>query len=502
MKGKQLASLLGIVAVVGGVGFYLQRDQSKSWSTSGNGAAGGKVLDFPVNDVARVTVKTTGTELNLVKKDDIWTVQERGNYPANFEQLSGLVTKISEMKTVQEVKVGPSQFARLELVEPGKGEGSGTLVEFKNKDDKSLGSLILGKKHMKKGDDSMAQFGMSGDMPAGRYVVQLGGKSVSLVSDSLEEVNTKPESWLKRDFIKMENVTGITLAGATDAQKWKVSRETATADWKLDGATPEESLDAGKVNPIASALAFPTFADVMAPDAKPEETGLDKPAVITFDTSDKFTYTLKIGKATGENYPVAITVAAALAKERIPGKDEKPEDKTRLDSEFTAAQKRLEEKLANEKKAEGRPYLIAKATIDQLLKDRAALLAEKKPETPPTPPTPGAGIPPGIALPPGSPATPGLVPAPPKPTAPISVTTPPVTVQPITATTPPVAAPALPTAPKPATPENKPAPPATPENKPAPPATPENKPAPPASPENKPAPPAAPENKPTEPENK
>ena len=486
MKGKQLASLLGIVAVVGGVGFYLQRDQSKSWSTSGNGAAGGKILDFPVNDVARVTVKSTGTELNLVKKDDIWTVQERANYPANFEQLSGLVSKISEMKTVQEVKVGPSQFARLELVEPGKGEGSGTLLEFKNKDEKSLGSLILGKKHMKKGDDSMAQFGMSGDMPSGRYIIKTGGTKVSLVSDSLEDVNTKPESWLKRDFIKMENVTGITLAGATDAQKWKVSRETATADWKLDGATPEETLDAGKVNPIASALAFPTFADVMAPDAKPEETGLDKPAVVTFDTSDKFTYTLKIGKATGENYPVAITVAAALAKERTPGKDEKPEDKTRLDSEFTAAQKRLEDKLANEKKTEGRPYLIAKATIDSLLKDRAALLAEKKPETPPTPPAPGAGFPPG------APSTPGLVPAPPKPTAPISVTTPPVTVAPITATTPPVAAPVIPPAPKPAAPENKPAPPAAPENKPAPPAT----------PENKPTPPAAPEKKPTEPENK
>ena len=490
MKGKQLASLLGIVAVVGGVGFYLQRDQSKSWSTSGNGAAGGKVLDFPVNDVARVTVKTTGTELNLVKKDDIWTVQERANYPANFEQLSGLVTKISEMKTVQEVKVGPSQFARLELVEPGKGEGSGTLMEFKNKDDKSLGSLILGKKHMKKGDDSMAQFGMSGDMPAGRYVVTIGGKSVSLVSDSLEEVNTKPESWLKRDFFKIESVTSITLDGATDTQKWKVSRESATTDWKLDGAKPEEALDASKVNPIASTLSSPSFADVMAPDAKPEETGLDKPSTVTFETADKFTYAVKIGKAVGENYPVTVAISAALPKERTPGKDEKPEDKTKLDSDFAATQKRLEEKLANEKKFEARPYLIAKGTIDQLLKDRASLLAEKKPETPPAG-APGAGTPPGASFPPGIALPPGLTP-PPKPAAPISVTTPPVTVAPVTATTPPVAAPALPE-PKPAAPGEKPAPPKAQESKPTPPAAPENKPAPPAAPAEKPA---APENKP------
>ncbi|MEK0450044.1 MAG: hypothetical protein RL088_2312 [Verrucomicrobiota bacterium] len=501
MKGKQLVSLLGIVAVVGGLGYYMQSSNRNSWSEKGSGVAGAKVLDLAINDIARVTVKSATGELNLVKKDDIWTVGERANYPANFEQISGLLIKLDKLKTVQEVKVGPSQFARMELIEPGKGEGAGTLLEFKDKDGKNLGSLLLGKKHMQKGNEQMAQFGMSGDMPAGRYIVKPGSTNVSLVSDSFEDVTLKPESWLKRDFFKLENVTGITLAGTTDAQKWKITRESATAEWKLDGAKPEESLDAAKVNPISSALAFPSFADVMAPDAKPEETGLEKPAVITFDTSDKFTYTLKIGKVTGDNYPVTITVAANLPKERTPGKDEKPEDKTKLNDEFKATQKRLEDKLANEKKSEGRPYLIAKATIDQLLKDRASLLAEKKPETPPATPgapaAPGAGVPPGIALPPGA------TPQPAKPSAPISVTTPPVSVPPqpaqppVTATTPPVAAPPLPTPPNPAAPDAKPAAPepkpAAPEPKPA---TPEAKP---ATPEAKPA---APEAKPAVPEAK
>lgn len=445
MKGKQLASLLGLVAVVGGVGFYLQKDNRNSWS-GGTSSAGSKVLNLSLNDIARVTVKATDTELNLVKKDDVWTVQERANYPANFEQVSGLVRKVWELKTVQEVKVGASQFARMELVEPGKGEGAGTLLEFKDKDEKTLGALILGKKQMKKGDDAMEMFGGGGGFAVGRHVLPVGSTKVSLVSDALDDVNTKAESWLKRDFFRVDNVTSVTLA-----DKWKVARENTTSDWKLDGAKPEEALDAGKVNPIATAFSSGTFADVMAPDAKLEDN-----ATVTFETSDKFTYAVKVGKPVGENYPITVAITAALAKERTPGKDEKPEDKTKLDADFTAAQKRLEEKLASEKKFEARPYLIAKGTLDQLLKDRAALLIEKKPETPPE--TPGAGLPPGAALPPGFP---GLVPQSPKPAAPISVTTPPVTVPPVTATTPPVAAPPIPAkdtppATKPAAPESKP----------------------------------------------
>jgi hypothetical protein len=44
-----------------------------------------------------------------------------------------------------------------------------------------------------------------------------------------------------------------------------------------------------------------------------------------------------------------------LAKERQPGKDEKPEDKTKLDEEFKTKLKGFEDKLAAEKKLEAAP---------------------------------------------------------------------------------------------------------------------------------------------------
>jgi hypothetical protein len=98
------------------------------------------------------------------------------------------------------------------------------------------------------------------------------------------------------------------------------------------------------------------------------------------DTFDNFTYTLKVGQKTNDNYPLAMTVAAQLAKERTPAKDEKPADKDKLDKEFKEKQKKLEDKLAQEKSFEKWVYLVSTWTVDPLLKERAQLMVEKKEE--------------------------------------------------------------------------------------------------------------------------
>ena len=495
MKGKHLALLLLLALLIGGAWYSLQQGDDAAGRQSDG--AGTKVLDFPINAVERVTVKGGGSELNLVKKGDDWFVQERADYPASYDQVSDFIRKLWELKTVQDVKVGPSQFSRLDLVEPGAAGSPGTLAELKDKDGKPLAALLLGKKYLKKSDGM--GMGMPGEMPgfaAGRYVAPLGSSKVSLVSETLEDVDTKAEKWLTKDFFKIELPKTIKLEGTTEPMHWMLTRESATGEWKLSEAKPDEQpLDAAKVSSFGNLLSSASFADVLAPDAKPEDTGLDKPTVVTFTTFDKFTYILKIGKPNGENLPVTVAVSAELAKTREPGKDEKPEDKEKLDREFATTLKRLEDKLAAEKKFEQRPYLIAKSTLDPLLKDRPTLLAEKKPETPP-PAAPGAtspaGIPPFPA--PSAPAQP----APPK-REPITVTTPPVSAPPLPpGIVPPPSPDGKPAAPEPAPkPESGPKPEPSPE--PAKPTPPESaKPAPesakPASEEPAPKPPEPKEN--------
>jgi hypothetical protein len=306
--------------------------------------------------------------------------------------VSGLIRKLWELKTVQEVKVGASQLPRLEL-----DEKSATVVTFQDKDDKPLSALVVGKKHLRKGEGGDQFGGPSDGFPAGRYVKPAAGARVSLVSETLDEVDPKPERWLAKDFIKIDGPKSIAVTGP---QTWSVSRESTSAEWKLADAKSDEKLDAGKTSSLGSIFASPSFMDVQAPDTKLEEPT----TTATIETFDGFRYELKIGKPDGDNHPVLVNVSANFPKERTPGKDEKPEDKERLDGEFVVKLKKLEEKLTAEKKMEGRRYLVAKYVVDPLLKDRAALLPDK-PAAPaqPTTSAPAATTPPvTVTTPPGS----------------------------------------------------------------------------------------------------
>ena len=434
--------MVAVAALLGGAAYFLNKKDGAPAKESI--ATGGKVIALPVEKIEGVVIQSASGKTSLTKKDDVWKVDERADFPANYERVHDMLTKLWDLKTVQVQEIGQSQFARLELGEPLVG--AGTKIEFKDKDGKSLGTLLLGKKHMKEARGM--GFGGENGFPAGRYVVQPGSTKVALISETLDEVEAKPESWIARDFFKIENPSAVTLAGATDAQKWKLTRENATADWKLDGAKPEEKTDSAKASPVATAFANPTFTDVLAPDAKPADTGLDKPTAITIETFDGFTYVLKAGKETNGNQPVTVEVRGKFAKERTPGRDEKPEDKTRLDDEYKKKLKGFEDKLAAEKKFEGRPFLIAKSTLDSVVKDRAALLTVEVTTPPVQAPAPLTPAP--------------AVPAP-APTAPVQATTPPVQAPPH-----PVKAPAPPAnnPPKESAPAKAPAESAKPESSP------------------------------------
>src|SRR5436190_16589068 len=139
MNRKQLVILLVLVVVVGGAGLLLLRNQNKSWQGA-NPALGKKLLgEFPVNDVAHITVKQGTNELNLAKTD-VWRVRERNNYPANYSEISDFLLKLRDLKVVQTEKVGSSQLTRLSLT-AGQGTNSATMVELKDQNDKTLKSL-------------------------------------------------------------------------------------------------------------------------------------------------------------------------------------------------------------------------------------------------------------------------------------------------------------------------------------------------------------------------
>ncbi len=375
MKQKQLLILLILVVVLGAIGYVLRRNQQSTIATGGSPALGKKLFgELPINDVTQISIKQATNELNLAKKDNLWRVPERNDYPANYTDIHDFLIKAKDIKIVQVETVGASQLGRFALA-PGQGTNSPIIVDLRDKDGKLIKSFSLGKKHMKK-SDRPSPFGEMGDegFPDGRYVKLNDSDSVALVSEPFTSLEPKPDQWLNKDFFKVEKIRSITTTFPVQTNSWKVSRETESGEWKLADAKPGEQLDSGKTSGLGNALSSPNFSDV-AVNSTPEQLGLDKPTVVTLDTFDNFTYTLKVGQKTNENYPLLLSVAAQMPKDRTPGKDEKPEDKEKLDKEFKEKQKKLDEKLSQEKAFEKWTYLVSSWSLEPIMKERSQLMA-------------------------------------------------------------------------------------------------------------------------------
>jgi hypothetical protein len=261
---------------------------------------------------------------------------------------------------------------RLELVE--SGAKAGTLVELAGADGKIFATLLVGKKYGSKPANRNATELI--DVPKGRYVEVLGAARVSLVADSLDDAQPKPEPWLSKDFVQVSAAKSIAVLSPAEGQSWSVTRENPNAPWQVAGASPEEQPDSSKTFRLNQVFSAPSFIDVLPPDADPVATGLDQPTVAKIDTFDGFHYELKIGRASHGAYPLRVSVTADLPKEPASDKSAKPESE--------AQQKPLAEKLAHEQEFAGRVFLVPTMVVGELLRSRAELLADK-PAAPPSP---------------------------------------------------------------------------------------------------------------------
>ena len=381
MNRKQLALLVVVLVVLGGIGILIQSNRNKN-SDTGEAGVGQKLLgeNFPINDVTHIVIKGATNELNLAKKNDRWCVAERGDYPASFGQISDFLIKASALKVVQSEEIGASQLPRMRLVRPGQGTNSGTLLELRGKDEKAIRTVLLGKKHSRKPQGEAMPFGGDEGMADGRYVMTGNEKTRALlIGDPLNNAEPNAATWLDKDFFKIEKPKSIEVTFPTAAtNSWKLTRDNEAGDWKLADAKKDEKLDSGKSSGVTTPFASPSFNDIVFPAGKPEENGLDKPTIVKVETFDDFVYTIKIGKKAGEDYPITVAVTANFPKEPEVSKDEKPEQKAKADKMWQDHQKLLDDKLKHEKTFESWTYLVPGWSVDQTLKERKDLLEEKK----------------------------------------------------------------------------------------------------------------------------
>jgi hypothetical protein len=372
MTRKQFLILVLALIVLGGAGIVLFRQDIAAYRASGAKIGAQLLPQLKLPDVVQVRLQDAKNAVTLVRKEKGWVVRERGDYPANFQDISDLVVKLVELKVTQSEQVGPSLLPRLELNEPGKGEGAGTLVEFGGSQDKPIARVVLGKIVKKKDPLNPLPSAVDG-VPAGRYVLPpAGGDTVVVVSDPLSKADAHPAKWLDKDFFKADRIRTLAVGPEGGAPSWKITRNEEWGQWKFAGGGGD--LDSSAAVAAANALSSMSFSDV-ALEPRP---AAEKPVVAVAETFDNLTYTVKLMKQeSGNEYLVKVSVAGEPPKTRTPEKNEKADQKERRDKEFAESRKRLEERVAREQGRSKWTYVVDGKDVEPLLKGRAALVAKK-----------------------------------------------------------------------------------------------------------------------------
>jgi len=382
MKRKHFLFLVIALVVLGSAGLALIWQDIAAYRASG-AKIGAKLLpDLKIADVAEIRLQDAKQQVTLVRKETGWVVQERGGYPASFQEISDLLIKLVELKVTQSEQVGASLLPRLELAEPAKsggaaeprrGEGAGTLIEFKDAAGKQLARLIVGKKVLKK--DPMNPLPAAKDgVPAGRYVLPPNAKdTVVVVSDPLNAVGANPGRWLSKDYFKAERIRTLAV-GPEGGTPWKIARAEEWGQWKF-------AVGGGDLNPSAAVAAVNKLGTLAFDDvvADPKAQAADRPVVAVAETFDNLVYRVKLArKKKADDYLVSFTVTGEPPKARAPEKGEKKEVKERRDKDFAEGRKRLEERIAAEKALGKWTYVISKRELEPLLVSRSEIVARKR----------------------------------------------------------------------------------------------------------------------------
>ena len=372
MNRKQFLVLVLAVLVLGGAGFALFWQELSDYRASG-AKIGAKLLpNLRVADVVQLELRDVKSKVTLVRKEKGWVVQERNGYPADFKSISDLIIKLSDLKVVQSETVGESLLPRVELVEPGKGEGAGTQVELKDAAGKTLANVVLGKKILKKDPGNPLPIAQDG-VPAGRYVRVIEGKErVVVVSDPLTIAEAQPGRWLDKDFFKADRIKTLSVSGES-GMPWRITRDVEWGQWKFAGGGGD--LDASAAVGAVNALGSLTFSDIAAGE-KPEGT----PVTVIAETFDNLTYTLRMARRkSGADYLLTVNVAGEPPRDRPVEKDEKAEQKAQRDKDFAESRKRMESRTAREKALAQWTYVVEAKQIAPLLRTREQLVAQRKP---------------------------------------------------------------------------------------------------------------------------
>ena len=382
MKGRNLLTLIVLAVVLVVVAVNTSNNGSKSTPN----VIGKSVFpDLVADDVEKIVITSSeGTTTVVARVNDIWSVPDRFNYPADFNKLKDYMIKFIDMKIGQVMKLDEKQKTAMKLTPT-----TGTKVDLVGKNNTTIASILIGEARMRKPAGEMPDFG---GYPDGQYVSPDKGKNVYLVSAAISELPLNSKNWLDQDLVNVmsSDIKEISITGP-DRKDTKLIRKKDNTGFELDGISTNEVTVESKMYSLESALSYMKMDEVDDPSLNNDTTGLDKATIFKATTHKGEFFTVKLGKKKdGTDYRFCKVEAALKEAEKQP--EAKDDNSKKKIEEAVRERKELEDKIKgiNDKLSKW-IYLISAQKVDTMTPARDTLFEKKKEEKKDTDNKPEAG---------------------------------------------------------------------------------------------------------------
>lgn len=229
-----------------------------------------------LGDVARLTVIHGDAKTTLVRRDGVWIVEEKYDYPADAGKMKTTLFGLAALRYAEPKTAKPGLYSRLDVEDPGKKDSDAQLLTLSDAGGKLMGEMIFGKR----------RYDIFGGGNDGIYVRKPGEAQSWLANGSLTLPNGTLD-WVDRriGMIKDDRIASARFI-APDGATVAIARAKHGDKLALAGGVPKgqklKSDDA--LDDLARGLDYFSLDDVMPATSMPfPDKGVSQAVYTTFD---------------------------------------------------------------------------------------------------------------------------------------------------------------------------------------------------------------------------
>jgi len=235
------------------------------------------------NVVMKVVVNNGQQTTTIVNDDNVWTIVEKGDYPASLDKVREVVLGLARMRRVEAKTGKPELYGKLGLEGIDVAESTSTLVQLLDGSENTLAQVIIGKEKTVQGGPPRRQF----------YVRTPEDPQAWLVEGQMPDLGAAT-AWMNTSIFGSDAIEIRSIKVSREEASWTVSRESADTDvYVLEGLATDEEIDSQfAINQVARSFGDLVFEDVRPASGDGDDAREDSVVAELFDGA-RVTLTLR-----------------------------------------------------------------------------------------------------------------------------------------------------------------------------------------------------------------